>query len=103
MGGRGCSRPRDAPESGGCPAVPARAAAKPKEEDGSMGTKRDFLTLADYNRTELDGMLDLAVSLKAAWRAGRREERLAGKALGCVFHKPSLRTRISFEVGMRQL
>jgi ornithine carbamoyltransferase len=68
-----------------------------------MGTKRDFLSLADYGRDELRRMLDLAVTLKESWRKGRPEPRLAGKVLACVFHKPSLRTRMSFEVGMRQL
>jgi len=48
-------------------------------------------------------MLELAATLKESWRKRRPETRLAGKALGCVFHKPSLRTRLSFEVGMRQL
>jgi ornithine carbamoyltransferase len=65
--------------------------------------KRDFLTLADYGREELLLMLDLASTLKESWRKGRPEPRLAGKVLACVFHKPSLRTRLSFEVGMRQL
>ncbi len=68
-----------------------------------MATKRDFLTLADWSRDELDGMLDLAVALKESLRKGRLEPRLSGRVLGCVFHKPSLRTRVSFEVGMRQL
>jgi ornithine carbamoyltransferase len=66
-------------------------------------TSRDFLTLADYGRDELLLMLDLASTLKESWRKGRPEPRLAGKVLACVFHKPSLRTRVSFEVGMRQL
>jgi ornithine carbamoyltransferase len=41
--------------------------------------------------------------LKESWRKGRPEPRLAGKVLGCVFHKPSLRTRLSFEAAMHQL
>ena len=65
--------------------------------------KVDFLTIKDFGRDELDLLLDLATTLKEAWRAGRSEPRLAGKVLACVFHKPSLRTRISFEVGMAQL
>lgn len=65
--------------------------------------KRDFLSITDYRREELDLLLDLADTLKDSWRAGRSEARLNGKVLGLVFHKPSLRTRISFEVGMRQL
>ena len=64
---------------------------------------RDFISLADYTREELQALLDLAVRLKASLRAGRPEKRLSGKVLGCIFHKPSLRTRLSFEVAMRQL
>lgn len=64
---------------------------------------RDFLTLRDFDRAELDAILDLARRLKEDWRAGRAHEELRGRVLGLVFHKPSLRTRVSFEVGMRQL
>ena len=65
--------------------------------------KIDFLTLADFKRDELDAMLEAAVVAKRAWRAGSAELQLRGRVLGLVFHKPSLRTRLSFEVGMRQL
>lgn len=68
-----------------------------------MTEKRHFLTLSDFQRPQLDLLLDLAITLKDAWRKGRSEPRLAGKVLGLVFMKPSLRTRVSFEVGMRQL
>jgi len=67
------------------------------------GESKDFLTLADHGREELSLMLDLAATLKESWRKGRAEPRLAGKVLGCVFMKPSLRTRVSFEVAMQQL
>lgn len=65
--------------------------------------KIDFLSIADFEREELDLILDLAATLKEALRAGRSEPRLPGKILAVVFHKPSLRTRVSFEVGMSQL
>lgn len=65
--------------------------------------KRDFLTLLDYERSELDEILAKAERLKASWRAGKMDAPLRGKTLGVVFHKPSLRTRLSFEVGMQQL
>lgn len=65
--------------------------------------KIDFLTLADFGRGELDAMLEAAARAKRAWRAGDRPAPLSGRVLGLVFHKPSLRTRLSFEVGMRQL
>ena len=65
--------------------------------------KTDFLSLLDFKRDELDEILELAGRLKEAWRIGQRDEPLRGKTLGVLFHKPSLRTRLSFEVGMRQL
>ncbi len=65
--------------------------------------KTDFLTLADYNRDEIDHLIDLAIKIKAEVKAGKFEPRCANKVLGMVFHKPSLRTRLSFEVGMHQL
>jgi ornithine carbamoyltransferase len=66
-------------------------------------TRRSFLKLADWTRADLDRTLELAASLKESWRASRETHRLKGKVLGMVFHKPSLRTRLSFEVGMWQL
>ena len=48
-------------------------------------------------------MLHLAADLKAAWKAGGNEPILKGKVLGMLFQKPSLRTRVSFEVGMLHL
>ncbi|MDM7915557.1 MAG: ornithine carbamoyltransferase, partial [Candidatus Eisenbacteria bacterium] len=65
--------------------------------------KVDFLTLAQFGREELDLILDLAATLKESWRTGRPEPRLAGRSLALIFHKPSLRTRVSFDVGMNQL
>lgn len=68
-----------------------------------MAGTRDFLSIGDLDRKTFDLMLDLALTLKDAWRKGKVETRLSGKVLGLVFMKPSLRTRVSFEVGMRQL
>jgi ornithine carbamoyltransferase len=65
--------------------------------------KVDFLSIADFRRPELDLLLDLATTLKDAWKAGRNEPRLNGKVLALIFHKPSLRTRVSFEVAMAHL
>ena len=65
--------------------------------------KRDFLTVTDLSAQELTDLLDLAAKLKRDHHAGRLEPVLAGKVLGLVFHKPSLRTRVSFESGMARL
>lgn len=62
-----------------------------------------FIDLADWSTEDLRQLLDLAVELKQEWRAGGNKPVLKGKALAMVFQKPSLRTRVSFEVGMQQL
>ena len=65
--------------------------------------KRDFLSLADLTRGELEEILHLAATLKRDLKAGKRPPLLAGKSLAMIFEKPSLRTRVTFEVGMTQL
>ncbi|HEY72367.1 MAG: ornithine carbamoyltransferase [Chloroflexi bacterium] len=62
-----------------------------------------FLDLADLTPDELRGMLNLALELKKEWKAGGNHPLLKGKTLGLVFQKPSLRTRVSFEMGMIHL
>jgi len=62
-----------------------------------------FLNLADLTPDELRGLLDLALELKAEWKAGGNPPLLKDKTLGLLFQKPSLRTRVSFEMGMIHL
>jgi ornithine carbamoyltransferase len=63
-------------------------------------TPRHFLSFADISRAELLALLDRAVAMKS----GRyRETPLAGKQIALIFAKSSTRTRVSFEVGTRQL
>lgn len=64
---------------------------------------RDFLSIHDWSREELTEALDLAEWLKDRLKAGIRDEPLKGKSLGMYFAKASTRTRISFEVGVKQL
>jgi ornithine carbamoyltransferase len=64
---------------------------------------KDFLAVSDYSPAELQGMLDLAVDLKKELKSGGNKPILKGKVLGMIFQKPSLRTRVSFDMGMRQL
>ncbi len=64
---------------------------------------KDFLTLADYSKEEIEYLLHLAVELKEKQRNGERYTPLSGKTLAMIFEKPSTRTRVSFEVGMVQL
>jgi ornithine carbamoyltransferase len=60
---------------------------------------RDLISIADLSLPELDRVLDTAMALKDSGR----QPILAGKTLALVFEKPSLRTRVSFHVAMRQL
>jgi ornithine carbamoyltransferase len=64
---------------------------------------KDFIAIADYASIDLQNMLDLAVELKTEWRAGGNPPLLKGKVLGMIFQKPSLRTRISFDMAMRHM
>jgi ornithine carbamoyltransferase len=64
---------------------------------------RDFLTLADYTKDEINYLLDLADYLKGQRKKGITFEPLKGKTLGMVFEKSSTRTRVSFEAGIYQL
>lgn len=64
---------------------------------------KHFLSIADLSSNELQNLLDLGMSLKAELREGGNKPILKGKNLALVFMKPSLRTRVSFEVGMVQL
>ena len=64
---------------------------------------RDFLRVADWSREELTALLDLADRLKAEQRERIEHRLLPGRAIGLIFEKPSLRTRVSFEVGIGQL
>ncbi len=65
--------------------------------------KKDLVSLADLSTEEIYEILETARNLKLERRAGVRHDMLAGKTLAMIFQKPSLRTRVSFEVGMNQL
>ncbi len=65
--------------------------------------KKDLLTLADLSSDELWHILNVAQELKDEWLEGGNQPILMGKTLGMLFQKPSLRTRVSFEVGMQHL
>lgn len=64
---------------------------------------RDFLSLLDFDRETLSYLLDLAAKLKQENKSGQTHHILKNKTLAMIFAKPSLRTRVSFEVGIQQL
>jgi ornithine carbamoyltransferase len=64
---------------------------------------KHFLTLADWSTSELHDLLQLAVRLKEEWMAGGNQPILKDRLLAMVFQKPSLRTRVSFQVAMKHL
>jgi len=65
---------------------------------------RHFLDLIDIPRDELRGMIETSRAIKSKRKSGAADDRpLAGKTLAMIFERPSTRTRVSFEVAMRQL
>lgn len=64
---------------------------------------RDLLSIADLSAVELSAILATSTRLKAETRQNITHHLLAGQTLALVFEKPSLRTRLSFDVGMFQL
>ncbi len=65
--------------------------------------KKDLVSIADLAPEQITGLLDLALELKTKLKQGKAKPLLAGKTLAMIFEKPSLRTRVTFEVGMFQL
>jgi ornithine carbamoyltransferase len=67
---------------------------------------RSFLTVPDFTAAELDACLSLAAQLKAERSLGRRaptSEALLGRHVALLFDKPSLRTRTTFTIAIREL
>ncbi len=89
-----------------------RRAAPTEDRPGAQAPAgpRHFLDLRDFDTATLRRMLDLAAGFKRARDPGPGgplpgpgSRPLAGRTLALIFEKPSTRTRVSFEVGMRQL
>lgn len=66
---------------------------------------RHFLDLSDFSGAEIRHLLDIGLEIKSKRRRGEKakDRPLEGKVLAMVFDKPSTRTRVSFDVGMREL
>jgi ornithine carbamoyltransferase len=93
------SRPSTLRASGRIRAVkPSRPAAPPPRA-------RSFISLGDFTPEAIDRCLELAAELKIARAEGRRSDYtpLANRQVALLFDKPSLRTRVTFEVAVREL
>ena len=66
-------------------------------------TTRNFTDLSAVSSADLRLIMEDAKSRKARFKAGQGERPFEGKVMAMIFDKPSTRTRISFDVGMRQL
>lgn len=66
----------------------------------SNKAKRDFVAITDFSESEIRETIKMAIDLK---KKHQMLDVLKGKTVGCIFHKASLRTRISFEVGIYEL
>lgn len=64
---------------------------------------KHFLDIADLTQDEIQKLLDLSVLLKEEQKLGKNRPLLKNKVLAMVFQKPSLRTRVSFDMAMRTL
>ena len=63
----------------------------------------NFLAITDYSKDEIMDLLNLAIDLKKEWQNGGNRPLLKNKVLAMIFQKPSLRTRVSFDMAMRHL
>lgn len=68
-----------------------------------MASPKHFLDLSAVSSSDLRLIMEDAKSRKQATKAGTADKPLSGKMLAMIFEKPSTRTRVSFDVGMRQL
>jgi ornithine carbamoyltransferase len=82
-------------------AQPARP-AEPRFGDAEP-SRKNYLSVADLSAEEILDLLEHAIELKHDLAHGRPHHLLPGKVAALVFQKPSLRTRVSFEVAMLQL
>jgi len=64
---------------------------------------KHFLDVSDYAPAEIQDMLNLAIRLKKEYFAGGNQPLFKGKVLALIFQKPSLRTRVSFDMAMRHM
>jgi ornithine carbamoyltransferase len=73
---------------------------------GTTTTRKDFLSILDFDGTDLERCLEIAARVKAERSLGRQAptaDALDGRHVALLFEKPSLRTRTTFEIAVREL
>jgi ornithine carbamoyltransferase len=83
------------------PAAAMRAAASTWNPVPRLSWPPSFSRISDYSSDEIQDMLDLAIKLKKEYFKKGNKPIFKGKVLGMIFQKPSLRTRVSFDMAMR--
>jgi ornithine carbamoyltransferase len=66
-------------------------------------SKRDFVSIGDFSAADVAEVFAHAERLKSDLKAGRSHRDLEGRTVSMLFEKPSLRTRMTFEIGVFQL
>jgi ornithine carbamoyltransferase len=64
---------------------------------------KHFLDISNHSSEELQDLLNVAIQLKREYFSGGNPPLFKGKVLGMIFQKPSLRTRVSFDMAMRHM
>jgi ornithine carbamoyltransferase len=64
---------------------------------------KHFLDVSDHSPAEIQDILDLAIRLKKEYFETGNQPLFKGKVLAMIFQKPSLRTRVSFDMAMRHM
>jgi ornithine carbamoyltransferase len=73
---------------------------------GATSTRKDFLSVLDFDATDLERCLQISARLKAERSLGRQSstaDAIDGRHIALLFEKPSLRTRSTFEIAVREL
>src|SRR2546430_14846631 len=71
-----------------------------------LSSRKDFLSILDFDATDLERCLQLSARLKAERSLGRQapaSDAIEGRHIALLFEKPSLRTRSTFEIAVREL
>lgn len=79
------------------------ARVQPRHPPRARSHKRDLISIAELSFADITGIFTITRELKRHTRSGRRPPLLAGRTLAMMFQKPSLRTRVTFEIGINQL